>query len=123
VKKKPVAVNLRDKVGADLPDPPYLTGGPAFPDHPSDANADIIGKGGYGISMLDYFAAYVISGLCARQNMTIDDLKIDGPGIAYWVAAEMVDLRNRLPIEPTPVPVTPPEEFGTPPVMPPENML
>lgn len=104
------------------PEPPYITGGPAYPDHPSDANADMPGVGGYGISLLDYFTAHVISGLCARSDLTLDALKIHGPQDAYWIAALMVDLRNRLPIEPTPVPVDPPEETGLPPVMPPENL-
>jgi hypothetical protein len=56
-----------------------------------------------------HFAAHVISGLCARQTMSLDDLKLDGPGIAYWIAAEMVTLRANLPIKVTPVP-TPPSE-------------
>jgi hypothetical protein len=109
-------VNLKDKVGADLPDPPYRTGGPAFPAHPSDANADIIGSGGYGLSLLDFFAAHVITGLASRQNMSLDELKTDGAGTAYWVAAVMVDVRNRLPIEITPVPTTEKEEVPPEPV-------
>jgi hypothetical protein len=116
------AINLKHKIEARVPDPPYVTGGPAFPANPSDANAEIVGTGGYGVSILDYFAAHVISGLAARDNLPLDDLKLDGPGTAYSIAAEMVDLRSRLPIEPTPVPVAPPQESGPPLVMPPDSL-
>ena len=94
------------------PEPPYVTGGPAFPAHPSDANADEAGQGGYGVSILDYFAAHAIQGLCARADLTVDDLKAGGAQDAYWIAATMVDVRKNLPIEVTPVPVTPSEETG-----------
>jgi hypothetical protein len=122
VKKNLKPVNLKDKVGAELPDPPYVTGGPAYPAHPSDANANIIGDGSYGLSILDYFAAQVINGLAGRQNMSLDDLKNDGPGTAYWVAAGMIDLRSRLPIELTPVPTAPEPPSDIPIVMPPPGM-
>ena len=79
------------------PEPPYVTGGPPFPPFPTDDHK-------HGISILDYFAAHVMSGLVARANMSIDELKANGPQHAYWIAALMVDLRSRLPIEPTPVP-------------------
>src|SRR4029077_5355372 len=65
-------------VPPEPPEPPYVTGGPSFPANPSDANADLIGTGGYGISILDYFAAHVITGLTMRSDITLDDLKLDG---------------------------------------------
>jgi hypothetical protein len=113
--KKPTPDPLRTKEGTVLPPPPYITGGPPFPEHPTD-------DGRYGISILDHFAAHIMAGLCARPDMTIDQLKLDGAQNAYWLAALMVDLRGKLPIEPTPVPVTPPEESVPPPVMPPEDL-
>ena len=115
--KKPKGDPLRNKEGAELPEPPYVTGGPPFPAHPTD-------DGRYGMSILDCFAAHVITGLCARDNLTIDELKLNGARDAYWIAAMMVDLRNGLPIEPTPVPTNeepPPEVF--PPPLPAEAAL
>ena len=97
------------------PEPPYVTGGPPFPAHPTD-------DGKYGISILDYFAAHVITGLAMRADMSLDDLKTDGAKHAYWIAAMMVDVRNELPITPTPVPVAPPEETVPPLVMPPDDL-
>jgi hypothetical protein len=79
------------------PEPPYITGGPPFPPFPTD-------KDKHGTSILDYFAAHIISGLAARSDMPIDELKADGAKHAYWIAAMMVQLRNDLPIEPTPAP-------------------
>ena len=79
------------------PEPPYVTAGPPFPKYPTD-------QGRYGISILDYFAAHVIAGLATRNASSIDDLKINGARDAYWIAAMMVDLRNQLTIDPTPVP-------------------
>ena len=90
------------------PEPPYITGGPPFPSHPTD-------DGKYGISILDYFAAHVMAGLATRENLTIDELKTNGPQDAYWIAALMVQLRNELAIEPTPVPVSSSPESPPPP--------
>lgn len=84
------------------PEPPYVTGGPPFPEHASD-------EGRYGISILDYFASAVITGLVSRANYTIDDLKTNGARDAYWIAATMVQFRDQIPIDPTPVPVAPEE--------------
>ena len=98
---------LRDKTGVALPEPPYITGGAPYPRYPTD-------DGKFGISILDYFAAHVMSGLCARQNMSIDDLKLDAPRDAYWIAALMVDLRSNLPITPTPPPLPIVEEVKKP---------
>lgn len=77
------------------PEPPYVTGGPPFPPFPSDA-------GRYGASILDWFAAYVMTGLAMRSDMSLDVLKADGAKHAYWIAATMVQVRNSLMIEPTP---------------------
>ncbi len=93
-----------------------MTGGPPFPNRPTD-------DGRYGISILDYFAAHVIQGLAARDNLTIDDLKLDGAVDAYYIAATMVNLRSALPIESTPVPVPPSEEVPPDLVMPPDSLL
>jgi hypothetical protein len=79
------------------PEPPYVTGGPPFPPYPTDDHK-------HGISILDYFAAHIMAGLCGRSDLTIDDLKTSGAQDAYWLAALMVDVRGKLPIEPTPVP-------------------
>ena len=85
------------------PAPPYITGGPPFPPYVSDA-------GKYGISVLDYFAGRVITGLAGRSDLSLDDLKREGPQHAYWIAAMMIHLRDDLPIDPTPVPSS--EEEG-----------
>ena len=45
------------------PESPYNTGGPPYPDHPTD-------EGGYGLSILDWFAAHVMTGLAARSDLT-----------------------------------------------------
>ena len=79
------------------PEPPYITGGPPFPTYPTD-------DGKYGISILDYFAIHVMAGMATRENLTIDQLKSRGPQDAYWIAALMVQVRDQLPITPTPVP-------------------
>jgi hypothetical protein len=98
------------------PEPPYITGGPPFPPFASDLNK-------YGISILDYFAGRVISGLATRTDMSIDVLKADGPKHAYWIAAEMIQLRDTLPINPTPVPGPEEEPPQTDMIMPPDSLL
>ena len=45
-----------------------------------------------------------MTGLVMRSDITLDDLKLDGAKHAYWIAAMMVNLRNELSIDPTPVP-------------------
>jgi hypothetical protein len=97
------------------PEPPYVTGGPPYPQRPTD-------DGRYGLSILDWFAAHVITGLAMRADTTVDDLKTSGAQDAYWIAAQMVQLRSDLPIESTPVPTPPPEESGPPVVIPPDNL-
>ena len=98
------------------PEPPYITGGPPFPPFASDLNK-------HGLSILDYFAGRVIGGLASRNDMSIDVLKTDGPKHAYWIAAEMIQLRNDLPILPTPVPGPEEESSQTDTIMPPDSLL
>jgi hypothetical protein len=106
---------LREKTGAESPEPPYVTGGPPFPAHPTD-------DGRYGISILDYFAAHVITGLVMRSDSLIEDLKTTGAQDAYWIAAQMVELRGNLPIASTPVPVPPQEPSGPSVVLPSDDL-
>src|SRR4029077_6051408 len=83
-------------------EPPYVTGGPPYPDYPDDA-------GRHGISILDWFAGHVACGLCMRENTGVDELKDTVAKDAYWIAAQLVQVRNAITIEPTPVPVLPEE--------------
>lgn len=98
---QPVVDSIRENT--EVPKPPYVTAGPAFPPYPTDDHK-------HGLSILDYFAAKIMGGLCARQDMTVDDLKAHGPQDAYWIAALMIDVRAKLPIEETPAPPPEPEE-------------
>lgn len=105
LKPKPEPLPVVDSIreNTEAPKPPYVTAGPAFPPYPTDDHK-------HGISILDYFAAHIMSGLCARSTMTIDDLKAHGPQDAYWLAALLVDVRAKLPIEETPAPPVDGEE-------------
>jgi hypothetical protein len=90
-------------------EPPYTTGGPPFPEYPSDA-------GRSGLSILDWFAGHVATGLCKRENTGVDELKNTVAKDAYWIAALMVQVRNAITIDPTPAPVLPEEPTTIPPL-------
>ena len=112
---RPVLLTVTREVPPPPPEPPYNTAGPPFPANPTD-------KGRYGVSILDYFAAHVMTGLAMRADITVYDLKADGARDAYWIAATMVELRGQLEITPTPVPLAdsvpkppPPTEHPIPP--------
>ena len=98
------------------PESPYNTGGPPYPAHPTD-------EGGYGLSILDWFAAHVMTGLAARTDYLVDDLKNTGAQDAYWIAENMVRFRRNMDIVQKPVPVSPPAEQPPDLVMPPDSLL
>jgi hypothetical protein len=109
----------------ETPYPTLVAGGPPFPAYPNDANK-------YGLTILDWFAGHVAAGLAANSNvLKVSPTPVVTPaappvgeppvlisneealGIAeaaYSVAAYLVDVREQVPLIPTPVPASPPEE-------------
>ena len=75
---------------------PVKTGGPPFPQYPSDESK-------FGLSILDYFAAAATAGLCARGNINVSDAEMIAQ-TAYRIAAYLVDARENVMIIPTPTP-------------------
>lgn len=78
------------------------TGGPAFPPFPSD-------EGKYGLSLLDYFAAKAIVGILASEG--VGGVPGKYAAFAYDIAIAMVEHRDRLTIEPMPLPESVKEEM------------
>ena len=105
------------------PYPTLVAGGPPYPAYPNDENK-------YGLTILDWFAGHVAMGLTANTNVLkvtaaptpaappdtnppaiiSNELAQSMAEAAYTVAAYLVDVRAQVPLTPTPVPSSLPEE-------------
>lgn len=101
----------------EAPYPELVAGGPPYPPYANDDQK-------YGLSILDWFAGRIAAGLCANTSVVKavgpspqptdglvgNELALSIAETAYTVAAYMVDVREQVPIEPTPVPSLAEEE-------------
>jgi hypothetical protein len=114
------------------PYPELVAGGPPYPPYATDDQK-------YGLSILDWFAGRIAAGLAANSavvkaaspklavqpiqyegskpapepepsSLIDNDLALSIAETAYTIAAYLVDVREQVPVTPTPVPVDPSAE-------------
>jgi hypothetical protein len=117
----------------DAPYPELIAGGPPYPPYATDNQK-------HGLSILDWFAGRIAAGLCANSavikaagpklpslqpvryessvpsepesqaGLVDNEVALSIAETAYTIAAYLVEVREQVPVTPTPVPVDPSTE-------------